>query len=137
MVWGDLACLQPNTVASIVDAHFASGNDFTFATRNVDQAYTFVERGVEGNVLSVRETREEGKLACQHGERDIGLFVFRREPIFSILKSDQPGKFGSTTGEHGFLYVVSHLASSGHRVEALPIASEKDLVSLNALSDIK
>lgn len=136
LVWGDLASLQPSTVASLVDAHLAAGNDFTFATRMVDQAYTHVQRDETGKVILVRETREQSVSESQPGERDIGLFVFHKQPVFSSLRDDLPGRFGRITGEHGFLYIVQHLVRQGLRVAALPVATEKDLVSLNSLSDL-
>jgi hypothetical protein len=40
------------------------------------------------------------------------------------------------TGEHGFLYVIGHLVKAGHRVVALSIATDLDLVSLNSMKDI-
>ena len=49
-----------------------------------------------------------------------------------MLKAHLPGKFGSNTGEHGFLYAIKHLARSGATVDALPIATELDLISLNS-----
>lgn len=137
MVWGDLANLQPRTVASLVHSHFSSNNDFTFVTRLVDQAYTIVQRDASNKVLSVRETREQGSAECEPGERDIGLFMFRPQPVFTILQSDCPERYGRSTGEHGFLYVIEYLAASGFLVDALPIATDDDLVSLNALSDLR
>jgi len=137
LAWGDLANLQPRTVASLVEAHNAADNDFTFVTRVVDQAYTPVQRDMSGKVVSVRETREQGVSVCQPGERDIGLFVFRQQPVFSALQADLPGKIGGATGEHGFLYVIEHLVRSGYRVDALPIATQQDLFSLNALADLE
>lgn len=136
LVWGDLANLQPCTVASLVEAHFASRNDFTFATRVVDHAYTTVQRDRSGEVVLVRENREHHESVCQSGERDIGLFVFRKNPLFSILRDDLPGKVGRTTGEHGFLYAIQYLVQQGYRVVAMPIATEQDLLSLNSLSDL-
>jgi bifunctional N-acetylglucosamine-1-phosphate-uridyltransferase/glucosamine-1-phosphate-acetyltransferase GlmU-like protein len=136
LAWGDLANLQPHTVASLVCTHFAADNDFTFVTRVVDQAYTSVQRDEACKVVSVRETREQDVSECQPGERDIGLFVFRKHPVFSMLRADLPGRVGSTTGEHGFLYVVQYLVQQGFRVVAMPIATEPDLLSLNSLSDL-
>jgi bifunctional UDP-N-acetylglucosamine pyrophosphorylase / glucosamine-1-phosphate N-acetyltransferase len=136
LAWGDLANLHPSTVASLVDAHLAADNDFTFATRVVDHAYTHVQRDEAGKVALVRETREQGVSECQPGERDIGLFVFRKQPVFSSLRDDLPDRFGRITGEHGFLYVVQNLVQQGFRVAALPIATEQDLVSLNSLVDL-
>ncbi|HZG09348.1 MAG TPA: NTP transferase domain-containing protein [Allosphingosinicella sp.] len=135
VVWGDIPLLQPQTVEAVCQAHIDHGNDFTFATRHVERAYTIVERAPDGRVTSLTETREAG-LEPGPGERDIGLFVLRVEPVLSILGERLPGAFGKSTGEHGFLYVVGHLAERGLRVEALPVATELDLVSLNRLSDL-
>jgi bifunctional UDP-N-acetylglucosamine pyrophosphorylase/glucosamine-1-phosphate N-acetyltransferase len=135
LVWGDIPLLEAATVEALAAAHLAHGNDFTFATRFVEQAYTIVERGADGRVAGLVETREAGT-APAPGERDIGLFAFRRDPVFALLDRKLPGATGRATGEHGFLYLVRHLAERGFRVEALPVATERDLISLNRLSDL-
>ena len=137
LVWGDIPFIQGATVAALVDRHRTAGNDFTLATRVVDSAYTIVMRDGDGGLLKVVETREAGAAAPRKGERDIGLFIFRKEPIFCLLQQDLPGRIGMTTGEHGFLYLIEHLVAQGFRVEGLPIATELDLVSLNSMSDIE
>jgi bifunctional UDP-N-acetylglucosamine pyrophosphorylase/glucosamine-1-phosphate N-acetyltransferase len=134
-VWGDIPLLDPQTIAATVERHLAVGNDFTFPTRHVEAAYTVVTRDPAGKVTALAETREAG-VTPSPGERDIGVFVFRRAPVFDLLRRKLPGALGTTTGEHGFLYIVRHLVEHGHAVEALPIATERDLVSLNRLSDL-
>jgi bifunctional UDP-N-acetylglucosamine pyrophosphorylase / glucosamine-1-phosphate N-acetyltransferase len=136
LIWGDIPFIQPATVATTVAAHVAHQNDFTFATRRVDSAYTVVARDAEGRVTGVTETREAGAGHSQAGERDIGLFIFRKDVVFAALREDFEDKWGKTTGEHGFLYVVGHLAKRGCRVEALQVGTELDLVSLNRLEDV-
>lgn len=136
LVWGDIPFLQPLTVATMIDTHIREGNDFTFATGMVDSAYTLVSRDAAGQVTGVVETREQGIAKPQAGERDIGLFVFRKTVVLDALREDLPGKWGKLTGEHGFLYIIGHLVSRGLRVAALPIATELDLVSLNSVKDI-
>jgi bifunctional UDP-N-acetylglucosamine pyrophosphorylase/glucosamine-1-phosphate N-acetyltransferase len=136
LVWGDIPFIQPMTVATMVSQHLNNNNDLTFATRIVDRAYTVVRRDSQGRVVDLEETRESGR-PVEAGERDIGLFVFRRSPVFECLKNDVPEKFGKHTGEHGFLYIVRQLVIQGLKVEALPIATELDLVSLNCLSDVQ
>lgn len=137
LAWGDIPFFQDTTVAAMVEAHHAHGNDFTFATALVDSAYTMVSREADGRVRSVIESREAGIADPGPGERDIGLFIFRREPVCAMLQQDLPGKFGKHTGEHGFLYLIGHLAAAGLKVEAVPVASALDLVSLNSLGDLK
>lgn len=135
VVWGDIPLLEPATVEGVRRAHFEHGNDFTFATRLVDRAYTVVERNADGQVTGLTETREAG-LEPGPGERDIGLFIFRAAPVLDLLARELDGARGRATGEHGFLYLVRHLAARGYKVEAVPIATERDLVSLNRLSDL-
>jgi bifunctional UDP-N-acetylglucosamine pyrophosphorylase/glucosamine-1-phosphate N-acetyltransferase len=136
LIWGDLPFIQSETVVRVVAAHRAQGNDFTFATRRVDSAYTVVSRDEAGRVTRVIETREEGIGQQQAGERDIGLFVFRKTVVLDMLREELAGKWGKSTGEHGFLYIIGHLVARGHKVVALPVATEMDLVSLNSMKDI-
>lgn len=136
LAWGDIPFFQPATVAAMVEAHHACGNDFTFATTMTDSAYTLVSRDHDGRLLSITESREAGIAQPGRGEREIGLFIFRRAPVWAALQEDLPGKFGRHTGEHGFLYLVEHLAAAGRKVEGLPVASELDLVSFNQMADI-
>jgi bifunctional UDP-N-acetylglucosamine pyrophosphorylase/glucosamine-1-phosphate N-acetyltransferase len=136
VVWGDIPLIQPATVDAMCRSHLDGGNDFTFVTRHVDEAYTIVTRDSGGAVASLVETREAG-VEPGPGERDIGLFLFRKGPVLSLLDQRLPGWAGRRTGEHGFLYIVRHLAERGYKVEALPVATELDLVSLNRLSDLE
>lgn len=136
LAWGDIPFLQPSTVAAMVAAHHKHGNDFTFATALVQSAYTLVSRDAKGVVTSVIETREAGIADPGPGEREIGLFIFRSRAIEALLRQDLPGKIGRHTGEHGFLYLIGHLAASGCKVEAVPVAVELDLVSFNRMADV-
>ena len=137
LVWGDVPFIQSKTLAKMVKAHFQHNNDFTFVTRHVDSAYTRVSRDSLGNVIGVVETREQETLAPQAGERDIGLFIFRKSLVLNLLKEELSSKWGKFTGEHGFLYVIEHLVARGFCVEAMPIALEMEIISLNTLKDIE
>lgn len=137
LVWGDIPFIQPRTVNSLVRMHYELDNDFTFVTRFVDHAYTVVTRDKNGHITGVIETREEGINISKPGERDIGLFIFRKQPVHELLQKDLPGKWGKTTGEHGFLYIIQYMVKRGYRVQGLPIATEMDLVSLNTMKDIE
>ncbi len=136
LVWGDIPFIQPDTVNAVVQSHLAHDNDFTFATRLVDSAYTVVSRNATGALTGVIETRELGIAKPQAGEREIGLFIFRKNIVLDALCEELAGKWGRATREHGFLYVIGHLAARGLRIEALPVATELDLVSLNSMRDV-
>jgi bifunctional UDP-N-acetylglucosamine pyrophosphorylase/glucosamine-1-phosphate N-acetyltransferase len=136
LIWGDIPFIQKKTLDTLVGRHFLEDNDFTFATKHVDLAYTVIFRDASGGVAQVIESREEGSGLQQAGEREIGLFIFRTSLVVQMLKQDLLGKFSKNTGEHGFLYVIGHLVKAGHRVVALPIATDLDLLSLNSMKDI-
>ena len=135
LVWGDIPFIKQETVETMINHHLEQDSDFTFASRVVDEAYTVVLRDKSGNVTHLIETREEGITDLGPGERDIGLFIFRRSLTLQALREELPNKWGKSTGEHGFLYIIEHLASKGLQVEALPIAQEIELVSLNNMED--
>jgi bifunctional UDP-N-acetylglucosamine pyrophosphorylase/glucosamine-1-phosphate N-acetyltransferase len=137
LVWGDVPFIQPETLANMIEVHLKHNNDFTFATRQVDSAYTLVSRDTLGHVTGVVETREQEISVPQAGERDIGLFIFRKAVVLDVLREELSDKWGKFTDEHGFLYVIGHLAARGFCVEALPIALEMELVSLNSLKDVE
>jgi bifunctional N-acetylglucosamine-1-phosphate-uridyltransferase/glucosamine-1-phosphate-acetyltransferase GlmU-like protein len=136
LVWGDIPFIQPTTLRGLIETHLAQRNDFTFATRWVDSPYTLVIRDSFHAVQEVQEIRELGIDRPIRGERDIGLFIFRKTPVLDLLRQELPGKYGESTSEHGFLYVIRHLVSRGLAVQGLPIASELDLVSLNSIQDL-
>ena len=136
LVWGDIPFLRAQTVSKLVDSHIKEANSFTLASIKVNSAYTIISRDNKGKVQSVIETREEG-IKPIAGERDIGVFVFDKLRVMDLLKEELPGKYGKYTKEHGFLYIIKHLYLRGYKVEALPIANHKELISLNKISDLK
>ena len=137
LVWGDIPFIKQETVETMINHHLEQDSDFTFVSRVVDEAYTVVLRDKSGNVTHLIETREEGITDLGPGERDIGLFIFRRSLTLQTLHEELPNKWGKSTGEHGFLYIIEHLVSKGLQVEALPIAQEIELVSLNNMEDAR
>ena len=82
------------------------------------------------------ETREEN-IPIENGERDIGLFIFKKKVIFDLLELNLPRKYSTKTKEHGFLYLISHLVKKGYKVEGLKIAKGEELISLNKISDLE
>jgi bifunctional UDP-N-acetylglucosamine pyrophosphorylase/glucosamine-1-phosphate N-acetyltransferase len=135
LIWGDIPFIQRKTITSLVDYYFDTMSNFSFVTKNVDLAYTLVDRNKKNEVVQVIETREEGCLP-KPGERDIGLFIFEKRVVFDLLKKDLSGKYGGKTREHGFLYIIKHMVLHGYKTDALPIATNLDLISLNSLEDL-
>lgn len=137
LIWGDIPFIESQTLDNMIKTHITKMNDFTFVTRKAEKAYTIVSRNKNGSVKEVIETRELGLKELSKGERDIGLFIFKKDPVMDILSKRPITGIGSFTGEHGFLYVIKELVQNGKAVEALPIAKEKELVSFNKLADIE
>lgn len=135
LIWGDVPFIRKITIQKMVERHIDKNNIFTFVTAETKMAYTRVIRDKKGNIQDLIETREEG-LLIESGERDIGLFIFKKKEIFDLLKKDLPKKYSSKTNEHGFLYLISHLVQNGYKVEGLKIANKKELVSLNKIADL-
>lgn len=135
LIWGDIPYISRPTLDATLAHHAATGAALTFPTRFVDQAYTVVTRDEDGRVTALHETRFTGR-PLEPGERDIGLFVFEAAPVLETLRATA-ARHDPEKGEHGFLQIVERIAEQGHRVEALTIASERELVSLNALSDLE
>jgi bifunctional UDP-N-acetylglucosamine pyrophosphorylase/glucosamine-1-phosphate N-acetyltransferase len=136
LAWGDIPFIQTDTVSNLVQYYFDHNSDFSFVTKDVNSAYTVVVRDKEDNVSKVLETRESGFTCPQGGERDIGLFLFKKDIVFNALRKDLTEKWGSHTGEHGFLYIIEYLVLCGYKVDALKIATELDTVSFNSMNDI-
>lgn len=137
LVWGDIPFLQKNTVDILLEKHVSNKNQLSFATIFVDEAYTRVLRDENGKVLEVIETRQTGDNILYSGERDIGLFVFDKNIILTLLQEDCSYKYGQFNQEHGFLYLVKFAVSKGYKVGAYPCAHPLDLISFNKQADIK
>ena len=136
LIWGDIPYIKKKTVESIVKSHFKNSNEFTLISKYVEKAYTFIERDESNKITQIIETREVGELP-KPGERDIGLFLFKKKNVFNLLQKELSGKYGKATSEHGFLYIIKHISKRGFKVESLPIAEEKEIRSLNHISDLK
>ena len=137
LVWGDIPFLQPETLNFLIQQHLLHQNDLSIATAFVEKAYTRVLRNERGEVLLVEETRQMQNPTLSQGERDVGLFIFKKDTLFPLLKEESPLRFGRLNQEHGFLYLVELAVSKGYKVGAYPCATHLDLISFNQKDDIK
>jgi bifunctional N-acetylglucosamine-1-phosphate-uridyltransferase/glucosamine-1-phosphate-acetyltransferase GlmU-like protein len=137
--WSDIPFLSKNTLNFLVKNHLESQNDFSFITADAIKPYTFVERNSDNELCRVIETREMSKEVAipSYGERDIGLFMFKKNIVFNTLLSNSKNKFGKVTGEHGFLYVIEEILKLGGKVNGYKIAKKQELLSFNTADDLK
>lgn len=136
LIWGDIPFIKTETINKLIEFFLCNKSDFAFPTFISENSYTRVIRNSNGDVISLEESREEGFKPLK-GERDIGLFLFQKEKIFDLLELNLDNKFGKQTGEHSFLYIISHLVNMGMKVNALNIASYEETISLNTPEDIE
>lgn len=139
LLWGDLPFISSKSIENLINHHFNEDNDFSFLTLKTTSCYTIVERDDLQKIRRVIETRElkPSKSFLSSGERDIGVFLFKKEIILDYLARDLANKFGLKSGEHGFLYVIEHLVNDGFRVSGLETKNKIEGVSFNSLEDIK
>lgn len=139
LLWGDLPFISSDSIENLMLHHFNDNNDFSFLTLKSNNTYTIVERDNFNNVKKVVETKEclEAQIPINACERDIGVFIFKRDLVFEYLKKDFFNKFGQQSGEHGFLYVIEHLVNHGYRVSGLETTKAIEGVSFNSIDDIE
>ena len=119
--------------------HIKNQNDFSIATYHSQKAYTYVIRDEKNNLKEVIESKEvtkDGFLPLE-GERDIGVFIFKKDLLLNFLARDLPGKYGKVSNEHGFLYIIKHLVENGFKVKSLKVEEKMSEVSFNSFEDIK
>lgn len=135
MAWSDLPLLHTDTIRHMVDCHDVAENDFSLVTARCESCYTIVQRD-QGKIKAVIETRAAGIPPGKDGERDIGLFVFRKKPVFDLLNQFPEWTEVNGKKEQGFLYIIAKLAEAGYKVEGYPLAKEQDLLSFNTPEEL-
>lgn len=131
LIWSDIPFIAESTVQLLIDCHVTHQNNFSLATRLGRNCYTIVSRK-DGKLREVLETRALGIAPADEGERDIGLFVFKKHPLFKLL-ADAMVENGK---EHGFLDAIGSLVNEGKKVEAYPIAQANDVLSFNTPEEL-
>ena len=135
LIWGDLPYLSSRTLGILVKTHLKYDYDFTFPTLNEKNPYTYLRKDKNGKVLELLETRQMNKIAPIYGERDIGVFIFKKK-IINMLSKNFPEKISPITKEHGFLYILKYLIKNNYKIKNLLIAKSRESISLNKISDL-
>ena len=133
LIWGDIVSPQITTIKKLVNLYIKNFNHFSFATKFVSNPYTLVVRDKKNALIKVEEIKN--KKTIEYGERDIGMFVFKFHSIIQLLNSYKIKN--NINLEHSFLKVIETLIKKKYSVEGYSIATNKDLISLNTISDIK
>tara|TARA_B100001287_G_C22686516_1_gene534112 strand:- start:10956 stop:11693 length:738 start_codon:yes stop_codon:yes gene_type:complete len=134
LLWGDIPFIKKKTLKKIVKTYFEKNLDFILPTLDSENGYTKVVRS-NNKVQSVLESKEESLNGFGQCERDIGVFLFKRDIIFKLLNEPNIKKIGKVSNEHGFLYIIEHLVKAKKKVMALKIAESIEALSLNTYED--
>jgi bifunctional UDP-N-acetylglucosamine pyrophosphorylase / glucosamine-1-phosphate N-acetyltransferase len=130
---GDVPLVSAETIASLVQAHAASGAAATMATTVLEDptGYGRVVRGSAGVVERVVETKSEGD--STQSEREIkevntGIFVFTAGPLGVVLP-----RLSSENAQHELYLpqVLDLLRAQGQRVEAHLVDDERLVLGIN------
>ncbi len=135
LTWSDIPLLNAATVQNMLHCHQVFENDFTMVTALSNNCYTIVKRA-KGQLQMVAETRALGIEPLKDGERDIGLFVFKKQLVFDYLQKDIPADMAGGRKEHGFLYIIETLVREGKKAEGYPLALYNDVLSFNTPEDL-
>ncbi len=136
LIWGDIPFFKKTTISKLINLYFKNKCDFAFPTIFTDKPYTYVKRNKNGQVNEVVETKNK-KNKFKYGERELGIFLFKRKLVLDLLKKDLPDKYDKISGEHSFLYVIKHLIKANKKVMGFNISKKIETVSLNYLDDLK
>lgn len=136
LVWSDIPLLQKSTIDGLVHNHLKAKNIFSLASYVCLNPYTLVKR-INGKVVKLLETHKNTFLdKVTEGERDIGLFIFDKKIVFDLLEKDFKEYDNTSKDEFGFLSIVEKISNSRLKIDAYPIANEKDILSFNTPEDL-
>ena len=136
LLWGDIPYIKILTLKKLLSKYYEHNFDFLFVSKIVSNPYTSVKRDINKKVISITELKDSN-IKLKKGEKDIGLFVFKKKIVFKLLNKNLENKFGNKSIEHGFLYIVAHLVKMKFKVDALEIAEDIETKSLNYMKDLK
>ena len=129
LIWSDIPYISRRSIDMMLDKHFKENNFMTILSCFTKNPYTLVVKDKKGFVKRVQETYKSNA-KYKFGERDIGVFIFKKELIEFLKKDNRSIK------EHNFLYVINKLYKNGHKIRSLPVAKLNETISLNYMNDL-
>ena len=129
LIWGDIPFIKKSSIDKLIKFHISNSNFMSILSNFSYKPYTLIKKDKNNLVKEIIETKDS-KLKYKYGERDIGIFIFKKS-LLKYLKNDDVKK------EHNFLYVVKKIYNKKNSVKSLSIASKKETLSLNYISDLK
>ncbi len=133
LIWGDVPFIKKSTINELIKNHFKNNNDFTFISGITKYPYTYVQRDKKNKVFRIKEMKNFKK-KIKYGERNIGIFLFKKNYTIKILKKMKIKH--KNNKEISFLNVIEYLNKENLKIEAINIATPREMKSLNYLKDL-
>lgn len=139
--WGDIPFITKESLIELQMCFFDKNSDFSLITSFSNDPYTIIKRDKNNNIIELVETRNIPNYQNEYfnlkQERDIGVFLFKKELILQYLDKSLDGKYSQVTNEHGFLYLIKHLANDGYKITNIKSKHDIETISFNSHEDLK
>jgi phosphomannomutase len=136
ILYGDTPLFRLSSLRGLLVRHRLKQPHLTLFTCVTDLAlpYGRVIRNESGQIVSVIEEAEASADVRRIRELNLGAYVARARPLFSVLQDIACGPFAE---EHALTDVVRHLVERGHTVEAYQTADEDEVLGINTRQDLE
>ena len=126
---GDSPLFRPQSIRSLVEAHFASGADATLLTAVVDDPFGYGRVVRDGErVVRIVEEKDADDSERAIDEVAVSTYVFRGEALVRGLEAVEPS---NVQGEYYLTDVIGVLSASG-TVAAMAAAAPADVQGVNS-----
>ncbi|MHC4947588.1 MAG: NTP transferase domain-containing protein [Planctomycetota bacterium] len=127
---GDGPLIRPETIATMLERHRATGAVGTLATAIIDDpaGYGRVVRDADGRFHAIVEERDADETQRRIREVYPSYAVFDRDALFAELHGLEPN---DASGEYYVTDVPARLRDAGRRVEVVEAVPSEDVLSIN------
>lgn len=130
LIWGDVPFVSRKSLDALIYNHYKYKNYMTILSIYSKNPYTMIIKDQNGFIKKIHETHKSKK-KFKFGERDIGVFIFKKELLLELKKYKKV-----YNNEHNFLYIINYLYRKGLNIKSLPIDNKKESISFNKFQDL-
>jgi bifunctional N-acetylglucosamine-1-phosphate-uridyltransferase/glucosamine-1-phosphate-acetyltransferase GlmU-like protein len=137
VIWGDQVTTSARTLAACMTLLESSSSiQATIPTIERDNPYIHFVRDAGGRITDVFHARESDAPLAR-GENDCGVFLFRTEALFRVLKQTRgnPAYQGAKTKENNFLSVLPLFNDDRRLLATVRIHDAGETIGINTPDD--
>ncbi|MBD3287079.1 NTP transferase domain-containing protein [candidate division WOR-3 bacterium] len=133
---GDVPLIRPSTLSDMIALHQSRGAAATLLSTEIPDpsGYGRILRNGDASVRGIIEHKDASTSEREIREINSGTYVFESGLLFELLKRVEPSP---ATGEYYLTDVVAILVKEGHRVEALKIEDQTEVMGVNDFMALK